>query len=98
MHWFFLFKRVLHVGLEEKIDFQRAKKPRRLQVVLSRGEINELLAAVSHDLHSLMASLMYGAGLRLMECVRLRVFDIDFLWADCCSAGQGQQGPGRAIA
>ena len=45
-----------------------------------------------------MASLMYGAGLRLMECVRLRVFDIDFLWADCCSAGQGQQGPGRAIA
>ena len=74
----FLFKRVLHVELEEKIDFQRAKKPRRLPVVLSRNEINELLAGISHDLHRLMASLMYGAGLRLMECVRLRVFDIDF--------------------
>lgn len=74
----FLFKRVLNVELEGKIDFQRAKKPKRLPVVLSRGEVNQLLSAVSHDLHRLMASLMYGAGLRLMECVRLRVFDIDF--------------------
>jgi len=74
----FLFKRVLNIELEGKVDFQRAKKPKRLPVVLSRGEVNQLLSAVSHDLHRLMASLMYGAGLRLMECVRLRVFDIDF--------------------
>ncbi len=74
----FFYRHVLKINVDGQLDFQRAKKPRRLPVVLSRGEVNELLDGISHDLHRLMASLMYGAGLRLMECVRLRVFDIDF--------------------
>jgi len=74
----FFYKHVLEINTEKRLDFQRAKKPKRLPVVLSRGEIHELLEGITHDLYRLMASLMYGAGLRLMECVRLRVFDIDF--------------------
>lgn len=74
----FFYKNVLKINIDEQLNFQRSKKPRRLPVVLSQGEIRELLDGISHDLHRLMASLMYGAGLRLMECVRLRVFDIDF--------------------
>jgi integron integrase len=74
----FFYKHVLKQALEEKIDFQRAKKPKRLPVVLSRSEIDQLLSGINNELHRVMASLMYGTGLRLMECVRLRVFDIDF--------------------
>ena len=58
-------------------DFQRAKRPVRLPVVLSKGEIGRLLDALQPQ-HSLMAGLLYGGGLRIMECVRLRVKDIDF--------------------
>ena len=54
------------------------KKPKILPVVLSRDEVFRLLDGISHEAHKTMASLMYGAGLRLMECVRLRVCDIDF--------------------
>ena len=74
----FLFKQVLGISLDEKIDFKRAKKPKRLPVVLSRDEVIKILDAVKNDLHKLMASLMYGTGMRLMECVRLRVCDVDF--------------------
>jgi len=74
----FFFKNVLNVPLEEKIDFQRAKRPKKLPTVLSREEVSVLLNGISHKLHKIMASLMYGSGLRLMECVRLRVIDIDF--------------------
>ena len=49
-----------------------------LPVVLSRDEVIRLLNEISHELHCTMASLMYGTGMRLMECVRLRVCDIDF--------------------
>lgn len=55
----------------------RARRPRRLPQVLSREEVGRLLAQL-HGVHWLMASLMYGSGLRLMECARLRVMDIDF--------------------
>ena len=74
----FLFKQVLNIPVEDKIDFKRAKKPKRLPVVLSRDEITKILAAMKNDLHRLMASMMYGTGMRLMECVRLRVCDVDF--------------------
>ena len=88
----FVFKHVLKIPLDENIDFPRAKKPKRLPVVLSRGEVGDLLNGISHDLHRLMASLMYGAGLRLMECVRLRVFDIDFDYGQVVvRAGKGNK-------
>lgn len=58
-------------------EFVRAKRPRKLPVVLSRKEMSLLLARLN-GIHYLMASLLYGTGMRLMECVRLRVQDIEF--------------------
>ena len=58
-------------------DVIRARKPKRLPVVMTRAEVKAVLAGLTGD-KALMASLMYGAGLCLMECLRLRVQDIDF--------------------
>lgn len=62
-------------------DAVRAKRPKRVPMVLSAAEVQELLAAIdgllSTEPYGLMARLMYGAGLRLMECCRLRMKDID---------------------
>jgi integrase len=55
----------------------RAKRPRRLPVILTKEEVRRLLGCLQ-DTPRLMAVLLYGAGLRLMECCRLRVKDIDF--------------------
>ena len=56
---------------------ERAKRPARLPLVLARAEVKAVLSHLK-DTEWLMASLLYGAGLRLMECLRLRVKDIDF--------------------
>ena len=72
----FLFDKVLLTPLGE-IEFPRARRPKRLPVVLTRVEIACLLEAMD-GLYELMAGLMYGTGMRLMECVRLRVMDVDF--------------------
>ena len=58
----------------------RSKKPRRLPVVLSRDEVHRLLLAIDNPAQRLMATLLYGCGMRLMECIRLRVYDIDFAY------------------
>jgi len=72
----FLFQRVLKRELQF-IDAVRAKGPERLPVVLSRDEVDRLLAELGgRDL--LIAQLLYGAGLRSMDCLRLRVKDIVF--------------------
>src|SRR5207245_8808957 len=64
-----------------RLDAVRAKRPERVPTVLSRGEVKQLLAAIdalpSTEPYGLMARLMYGAGLRLLECCRLRMKDID---------------------
>jgi site-specific recombinase XerD len=73
----FLYDKVLQTPLGELGDFARAKKPARLPVVLSREEIAALLKQISGS-QGLMARVLYGCGLRLMECVRLRIKDIDF--------------------
>jgi len=73
----FLFDKALGTPVGDISDFSRAKRPRRLPVVLTVEEVNKLLAAMSGTM-ALMASLLYGSGLRLMECLRLRVKDIDF--------------------
>ena len=72
----FLYKNVLNVEL--KADAVRAKLPKRMPVVLSQDEVRRLLKHVSNSTHLMMAELMYGAGLRLMEACRLRVKDVDF--------------------
>ncbi|MCF6238023.1 MAG: integron integrase [Candidatus Marinimicrobia bacterium] len=73
----FLYKQVIGVELGEFDDLVRAKKSIRLPVVLSTAEVKRLLDQMA-GIHLLMAGLLYGAGLRLMECMRLRVKDIDF--------------------
>ncbi|MFN2352728.1 MAG: tyrosine-type recombinase/integrase, partial [Kiritimatiellia bacterium] len=57
--------------------FARAKRPKRVPAVLTPGEVKRLLAGL-HGIHALVASLLYGTGMRLMECLRLRVQDIEF--------------------
>jgi integron integrase len=73
----FFFERVLERPLGDLRGTLRARRGTRLPVVLSRDELARLLARLNGTFH-LMASLMYGTGLRLMECCRLRVKDVDF--------------------
>lgn len=72
----FLYRTVLRIELDGTIDAIRAKRPERLPVVLSRDEVRRLIGYLSGR-NQLMAKLLYGSGLRLMECVRLRIKDID---------------------
>ena len=74
----FFYKIVLNIELSDSIVFARSKKPKRLPVVLSMGEIKKLLNNIKHPTQYLMANLLYGCGMRLMECVRLRIQDVDF--------------------
>jgi integron integrase len=73
----FLYCHVLCREVGDLGEVIRARKPRRLPVVMTREEVKAVLANLSGD-KWLMASLMYGAGLRLMECLRLRVQELDF--------------------
>ena len=73
----FLYREVLVISLEGIDKVVRAKRPQRLPVVLSPGEVGQIVGKLTGT-PWLMASLMYGAGLRLLECARLRVKDIDF--------------------
>ena len=74
----FLYRDVLGMDLPWLENVTRAKIPRRLPVVLDRVEVRDLLAQLDGR-EWLMASLLYGTGMRLMECVRLRIKDVDFL-------------------
>ena len=74
----FLYREVLGQELAWMADIRRAKKPKRVPTVLTRDEVAAVLAQMS-GVPWLMAALLYGAGLRLMECVRLRVQDVDFV-------------------
>ena len=73
----FLYRDVLQSPLDEIGEVIRAKRPRRLPVVLTRTEVERVLAEL-HDVPLLVAVLLYGSGLRLMEAVTLRVKDLDF--------------------
>ena len=73
----FLYRGVLRIELPWMEDVVRAKRPRRLPVVLSREEMQKLLSRMDGR-PWLLASLLYGTGMRLMECLRLRVKDVDF--------------------
>lgn len=73
----FLYREVLGLNLPWLEGVTRAKRPKRLPVVLTPEEVAAVLDALDGTL-ALMGRLVYGSGLRLMECVRLRVKDVDF--------------------
>jgi integron integrase len=73
----FLYKEVLGIDLPWLDNVERAKAPKRLPVVLTRAEVQAVLTRLEGT-HWLVASLLYGTGLRIMEAVRLRVKDVDF--------------------
>ena len=73
----FLYREVLGRPVESLGDVVRAKRPERLPVVLTREEVRAVLARLD-DSPRLVATLLYGTGMRLMECLRLRVKDVDF--------------------
>jgi integron integrase len=91
----FLYRDVLQVSIEGALPFTRARPKRRLPVVLSRREVASLLAAIPGQ-GGLMAALMYGTGMRLMECVRLRVQDVDFDYRQIV-VRQGKGGKDRVV-
>jgi integron integrase len=72
----FLYRKVLEMPLED-FRFKKARTGKRLPVVLSRNEVQQVFSNLQGEFH-LMASLLYGGGLRLSECLNLRVKDIDF--------------------
>jgi integron integrase len=72
----FFFGKVLKKGLEDFSNFDRAKRPKRLPTVLNREEVKRLLANLNGTFQ-IMAGIIYGSGMRLLECLRLRVKDID---------------------
>ncbi|WP_194258236.1 integron integrase [Rhodocyclus tenuis] len=73
----FLYREVLGMDLPWLDGLVRAKPSQRIPTVLSVGEVQRLMACLDGVL-ALMARLLYGTGMRLMECIRLRVKDVDF--------------------
>ena len=73
----FLYRTIYHTPVGDLEGVIRAKKPERLPIVLTREEVRCVLKALEGDIW-IVASLLYGCGLRLMECLTLRVQDIDF--------------------
>ena len=73
----FLYDRVLHLETFNRINAIRAKQPERLPVVLSQDGVFSVIDAMS-GVHRLIIKIIYGAGLRGIECLRMRVKDIDF--------------------
>ncbi|WP_420934902.1 integron integrase [Alteromonas sp. A081] len=73
----FLYNKFLEQPLPEDMNFVGSGRERKLPVVLTQNEVKALLSRVSQN-HYLAVAMLYGSGLRLMECVRLRVGDIDF--------------------
>ncbi len=73
----FLYRHVLKMEMPQLDDVARSKRARKLPVVLTRREVSLVMDCL-HGWHWLVVALLYGAGLRVMEALRLRVKDIDF--------------------
>jgi integron integrase len=87
----FLYREVLKIELPWLTDVQRAKKPERLPLVFTRDEVKRLLAQLDGT-RWLLIALIYGGGLRLLECARLRVKDVDFHYSQLIIRdGKGQK-------
>ncbi|WP_231975038.1 phage integrase N-terminal SAM-like domain-containing protein [Pseudomonas pohangensis] len=87
----FLYKKVLLIELPWLDGVSRARRPQRLPVVLKQDEVGQVLAQLDGTLW-LVASLLYGSGMRLMEVLRLRVKDVEFAWFEILIRdGNGQK-------
>lgn len=86
----FLYREVLKKDWPRPMAALRARKPKRLPTVLTKEEVRQVLRSLS-GMHPLLAKWLYGSGLRLMECVRLRVKDVDFRQRQI----MGRDGKGR---
>lgn len=75
----FLYKRVLHRDIGSLGEVVRARRPRKIPVVLTREEVRNVMSRLQGT-KWLLASLLYGTGMRVMECLRLRVKDLDFTY------------------
>lgn len=73
----FLYKNVLDLPFDFSLQNVRARRPKRLPTVLTRQEVFKIIECM-HDRYRLIIQLLYGSGLRINECVRLRVKDLDF--------------------
>ena len=86
----FLFDKVLERKLGELGSFVRSKRPRNLPVVLSRDEVMSVLESMT-GVHRMIASLLYGTGMRLMELTSLNLLDIDFESSSVRVMGKGSK-------
>ena len=94
----FLYQEVLRQEIGWLDDVVCAKKPKRLPVILSREEVKAVLNGLS-GAKRVMAHLLYGSGLRLMECLRLHVKDVDFSYNHIVvREGERRQGSGDDVA
>ncbi|MDO6477831.1 integron integrase [Alteromonas sp. 1_MG-2023] len=91
----FLYNKYLDSPLPEDMSFLNSKRERKLPVVLTQSEVRALLGRVSAQ-HYLAVALLYGSGLRLMECVRLRTGDVDFDYK-CLRVWFGKGGKHRIV-
>ena len=73
----FLYRQVLHLEIPDIDNIERAKRHKRIPVVFSKQEVKRIFEYIEED-YRLIFYLLYGSGLRLMECLRLRVKDVDF--------------------
>jgi len=88
----FLYKYVLRKELDWIDGVIRAKRPSRLPVVLTRAEVKAVLSQLPAGQYQLIGQLLYGTGMRMMECIRLRVKDIDFAYRQITvRAGKGDK-------
>ena len=87
----FLYHQVLNKEVGQFEDLIRAKRPHRLPVVFTKEEVKQILIQLE-GVHWLMGQLLYGSGLRVMECLRLRVKDVDFSYRQIVVRnGKGQK-------
>jgi len=73
----FFYKHVLNQPLDERINAERAARKPRISAVLTRDETRQIIGTMT-GVHQLVVKLLYGSGVRIIECLRLRVHDIDF--------------------
>ncbi len=74
----FLYDQVLRLDLPNIEGIERSQRPKRLPTVFSRSEVQAILMRVRDETEGLVIRLLYGIGMRLTECLRLRVQDVDF--------------------
>jgi site-specific recombinase XerD len=93
----FLYRDVLRKDLDLPLELVWAKRPKRLPTVLTKEEIQQVIAQLT-GVHRLIVQLLYGSGLRLMECMRLRVKDLDFGQRQILVRDTRGEGPGDRLA